>query len=128
MGGGRTERKRGRDISTEIQISFTDSIFGVTRKILITKTSACSTCGGSGAKPGSGMETCKHCNGQGKIREQKRTIFGNISSTKVCEVCLGGGVVPHELCDKCKGKGILRREEEISIVIRQASATEKWCE
>ena len=75
------------------------------------------TCNGFGAKAGSRMETCKHCNGQGKIRESKRTIFGNIASTKICEVCLGIGEVPRELCDKCKGKGVLRREEEVSIVI-----------
>jgi len=117
MGGGRQESRRGRDISTEIQISFEDSVFGTTRKILITKTSNCLTCNGSGAKVGSKMEICKHCNGQGKIRESKRTIFGNIASTKICEVCLGTGEVPKEICDKCKGKGVLRREEEVSIVI-----------
>ncbi len=117
MRGGRTEARRGRDISTEIQISFADSVFGVNRKVLITKTSTCQTCGGSGAKVGTKMETCKHCNGQGKIRESKRTIFGNIASTKICEVCLGTGEVPKEICDKCKGKGVLRREEEVSIVI-----------
>lgn len=116
-GGGRREARRGRDISTEMQISFYDSVFGVNRKILITKTSNCLACNGSGSKSGSKMETCKHCNGQGKIRESKRTIFGNIASTKICEVCLGAGTVPHELCDKCRGKGVLRREEEISIVI-----------
>jgi len=117
MGGGRRETRRGRDISTEIQISFADSIFGTNRKILITKTSQCLGCGGTGAKAGTKMETCKHCNGQGRIREQKRTIFGNIASTKICEICLGAGEVPKEICDKCKGKGTLRREEEVSIVI-----------
>lgn len=117
VGGGRRETRRGRDISTEIQISFSDAIFGTNRKILITKTSKCSTCGGSGAKPGSKMDTCKHCNGQGKIREQKRTIFGTIANTRICDTCLGTGEVPHELCDKCKGKGVLRREEEVPIVI-----------
>ena len=117
MGGGRREIRRGRDISTEIQISFADSIFGVNRKILITKTSNCFTCNGSGAKVGSKMETCKYCNGQGKIRETKRSFLGNISSTKICEACFGSGEVPKEICDKCKGKGVLRREEEISIVI-----------
>ncbi len=117
MSGARAEARRGRDISTEVQISFSDSIFGTNRKILITKTSNCPTCNGSGAKPGFKMETCKHCNGQGKIREQKRTIFGTIANTKICEVCLGTGEVPGEICDKCKGKGVFRREEEISIVI-----------
>ena len=115
--GGRAEARRGRDISTEIQISFSDSIFGIDRKVLITKTSSCLTCKGSGAKAGSKMMTCKQCNGQGKIHEAKRSFLGTISSTKICEVCLGAGEVPKEVCDKCKGKGILRREEEISISI-----------
>jgi molecular chaperone DnaJ len=117
MSGGRQEARRGRDISTEIQISFQDSVFGMTRKVLITKTSECLTCHGSGAKPGTKMETCKHCNGQGHIRESKRTIFGNIASTKICEVCLGTGEVPKEPCETCKGRGVLRREEEITINI-----------
>ena len=117
MGGRRKEVRRGRDISTEVQISFSDSIFGTNRKILITKTSNCLTCHGSGAKTGSSMVTCKTCNGQGHIRESKRTIFGNIASTKICEVCLGTGEASREICETCKGKGVLRREEEVSIVI-----------
>ena len=116
-GGGRAQARRGRDISTEIAISFSDSVFGISRKILITKTSSCLTCKGSGAKEGSGMITCKPCNGQGKIHEAKRSFLGTISSTKICEECHGSGEVPKEACDKCKGKGVLRREEEISIVI-----------
>ncbi len=115
MGGGRREARRGRDISTEIQISFAESVFGVSRKILITKTSNCFACSGSGAKVGTKMETCKYCNGQGKIREAKRTILGTISSTKTCEECLGAGEVPKEKCETCKGKGVFRREEEITI-------------
>lgn len=116
-GGARAQTRRGRDISTEVQISFSDSIFGTNRKILITKTSTCLTCSGSGAKAGTKMETCKHCNGQGKIHETKRSFLGSISTTKVCEVCLGAGEVPKEVCEKCKGKGVLRREEEVSIEI-----------
>lgn len=115
--GGRREVRRGRDISTEIQISFKDSVFGINRKILITKTSKCSICEGKGAKPGTKMETCKKCNGQGKIREVKRTILGSISSTKLCENCFGSGETPKEVCEKCHGAGVLRKEEEISIEI-----------
>ena len=117
MGGGRTQARRGRDISTEIQISFSDSVFGINRKVLITKTSNCLTCEGKGAKPGTKLETCKTCNGQGKIHEAKRSFLGTISTTKLCETCLGTGEVPREVCEKCKGKGVLRREEEISIAI-----------
>ena len=116
-GMGRPQPRRGRDISTEIQISFADSVFGVNRKILITKTSSCLTCHGSGGKIGTKMETCKTCNGQGQIRETKRSFLGNISSTKICDYCLGVGKVPKEKCETCRGAGILRREEEISIAV-----------
>lgn len=116
-GGGRTQARRGRDISTEIAISFQDAVFGISRKILITKTSACLTCHGSGAKEGSSTITCKKCNGKGQVHEAKRSFLGTISSTKVCDECHGAGEVPKEACEKCKGKGVLRREEEISIVI-----------
>ena len=116
-GGGRAKSRRGRDISTEIQISFADSIFGVNRRILITKTSNCNTCGGSGAKLGTKMNTCKYCNGQGKIHEIKRSFLGSVQSARMCEECLGSGQVPAEKCEKCKGAGVLRREEEISINI-----------
>lgn len=117
MGGGRTQARRGRDISTEIQISFADAVFGINRKILITKTSTCNVCGGKGARPGTKMETCKKCNGKGEIRETKRTILGNISSAKICEDCLGSGETPKELCENCRGKGVIRREEEIALNI-----------
>jgi molecular chaperone DnaJ len=117
MGGRRQEARRGRDISTEIQISFRDSIFGIDRKILITKTSNCAICGGKGAKAGTKMETCKKCNGQGRIHEAKRTILGTISSTKICEVCFGAGEMPKEVCEKCRGAGVLRKEEEIALNI-----------
>lgn len=117
MGGGRSQARRGRDISTEVQISFSEAVFGVARKILITKTSACLTCHGSGAKAGTKMDTCKKCNGQGQIRETKNSFLGTISTNKICETCLGAGEVPKEVCEKCKGKGVLRREEEISLNI-----------
>jgi len=104
MGGGRAQSRRGRDISTEIQIPFTDSIFGITRKILITKTSKCIACSGSGAKEGSKMETCKTCNGQGKIHEMKRTILGTMSNTKICETCFGSGEVPKDIVRPVKVK------------------------
>jgi len=116
-GGGRQQARRGRDISTEVQISFSEAVFGVTRKMLITKTSTCETCSGSGAKSGTKMETCKTCNGQGQIREAKRSFLGTISSTRTCETCLGAGEVPKEVCEKCKGQGVLRREQEISLSI-----------
>jgi len=82
-GTGRQQARRGRDISTEIQIPFEDSIFGVERNILLTKASACETCHGSGGKPGAKMVKCHKCNGAGKIHETKRSFLGAFSSVKI---------------------------------------------
>ena len=116
-GGGGRQVRRGRDIQTEINISFTDSILGGEKKIAITKMSKCLVCAGNGAKPGTKLEKCKKCDGKGQIHEMKRTILGNIASSKLCDTCHGAGEVPKDPCGECKGKGVVRREEEISFKI-----------
>ena len=70
-GGGSGRSSRGRDISINLEIGFKESIFGAERKVLITKTSRCDTCGGKGGKPGTKPKTCSRCNGKGSIRETK---------------------------------------------------------
>lgn len=117
--GGRSEsrKKRGRDISIDIELNFEESIFGVERAILLNKISQCSDCDGSGAKKGSEMETCKNCNGNGQIREVRRSIIGSFSSVRSCELCNGTGKIPKEKCDTCKGKGVLKKEKEIKVTI-----------
>ena len=114
MRGGR-QQARGRDISTEIDITFEESIFGVKRNVLITKQSKCDICKGDGAKPGTKMNTCKTCNGQGKIREMKRSILGTFQSVKECDHCHGKGKIPEDKCTECKGHGVLRKQEDINI-------------
>ena len=116
-GGGRERVKRGRDISIDIELSFAEAIFGVDRKILLSKTSLCSDCGGGGAKRGTEMHTCAKCNGKGKIHETKRSFLGNISTVRTCSECNGKGKVPKEKCPTCRGAGVMRKEEEVSVSI-----------
>ena len=81
FGGGRsrTQPKRGRDISIDIELSFEESIFGVERIVLLNKVSKCDTCAGTGAEKGIELVKCDTCNGKGNIRELKRTIFGQFA-------------------------------------------------
>jgi len=115
--GGRTRETRGRDISVDIELPFSESIFGTERKILLAKTSKCDNCGGSGAAKGSHLETCTTCNGRGKIHETKRSIFGSFSSVTTCNICRGKGKVPKEKCATCHGLGVYRKDEEIALRI-----------
>ena len=79
-GGIRTSQKRrGRDISIDIEISFSESIFGVDRKILVKKKILCEECRGDGAKKGTEMKICSVCNGSGKIHESKGQFWNNNS-------------------------------------------------
>lgn len=117
FGGTRERARRGRDISIDAELSFSDSVFGTERRILLNKTASCETCKGKGAKPGTKMETCKTCNGKGKIRESRRSIFGQVQTTKTCEECGGRGQVPSESCAMCRGSGVIRREQEIAVKI-----------
>ena len=115
--GGRSRVKRGSDISIDIEVSFAEAVFGVERKIVLTKNSVCSSCGGSGAKKGSEMETCSTCGGSGKVHETKQSFLGAFSTVKTCEKCKGKGRVPKEKCKDCRGAGILRKQEEFKIKI-----------
>mgnify|MGYP001569847190 CR=1 FL=1 len=117
FGGRNRKAKRGRDISIDIELEFQDAVFGVERNILLNKISVCHVCNGTGAKKGTETMTCQTCNGKGKIREMKRSIFGSIEITRACEICAGAGKVPREKCAFCDGFGVLKKEEEIKIKI-----------
>jgi molecular chaperone DnaJ len=116
-GGGQQQAQRGRDVSVDINLTFEEAVFGITRKLLITKNNTCSHCEGKGAKKGTEMSTCSTCNGQGKIRENRQSIMGNFTTVRECSDCNGTGQVPKEKCDHCRGAGVSRTEEEISIKV-----------
>lgn len=118
FGGSAANRQaRGRDVSIDIELAFTDSIFGTQRKVLLTKYNTCTHCNGSGAKKGTEFVTCTTCNGNGRVREERRSIMGTFQTVRECETCHGTGKIPKEKCEFCKGEGIVRGEDEIEITI-----------
>ncbi len=117
FGGGNGRSRRGRDISIDINLTFKEAIFGVKRSVLLTKTSTCEHCEGTGAKDKSKLKTCATCNGQGKVREVRQSIMGQFQTARICDTCHGSGKVPEEKCTHCNGAGVRKREEEIAIAI-----------
>ncbi len=115
--GGGSRAKRGRDISLEIDVQFTEAIFGTERNVLLSKVNTCKTCSGSGAKVGAKLKTCTVCNGQGKVHDVKKTFMGNFQTVKTCDACRGTGKVPEEKCHDCKGHGVVNSREEVNINI-----------
>lgn len=117
FGGGGRGRKKGQDINIDINLNFKDSIFGIKKTVLITKNSACKTCGGNGAKKGSAMTNCTVCNGAGKIHETRQSILGSFSTVRECDACNGTGKIPKEKCDTCRGTGITRNQDEVTFQV-----------
>ena len=92
-------------------------MFGTKRNVLLAKTAQCDTCKGSGAEPGTHMETCPRCNGAGKVHETNNSFFGSITMVQPCKTCHATGKVPKQKCHTCRGEGVYRKQEEIEIVV-----------
>jgi molecular chaperone DnaJ len=119
--GGRQDRdsrrNRGIDLEMGLTISFEEAVFGIEKEITLEKQDTCKTCKGDGAQPGTKVVTCPKCHGQGQIRTQRRTVFGNVASSATCDRCNGMGKIPESPCKTCDGRGILRQEKTLSVKI-----------
>ena len=117
-GGGRRRQKRrnGEDLKIPVEISFDEAYKGVEKTFKVTRKTVCSSCDGSGAENGK-TNSCTNCNGQGKVRETRRTPFGRTQVVTECGKCDGRGKVPEEKCSNCRGKGIMDSEDEITVEI-----------
>ena len=117
FGGRERRQKRGRDISIDLEINFAESVFGIERRVLISKNSKCAECDGTGAKKGTELKTCEICNGRGRIKETRRSILGSFTTETACRECSGAGKIPKEVCATCRGAGIFNKQEEIVIKV-----------
>lgn len=117
FGGRRQGGQRGNDISVDIELAFKEAVFGTKRTLKLNKNNTCTTCSGSGAKPGTEMTTCTACNGNGKVRETRQSILGNFMTVRQCTECNGTGKVPKEKCSDCSGKGVRHSSDEITIEV-----------
>ncbi len=117
QGGGGGRKKRGADIQTDLTIDFLEAVHGVTKTVKLHKNNPCSTCSGSGAKPGSNMDECKTCKGKGQVEKINRTVFGSIQTAVTCPDCQGKGKTPSEPCKDCDGTGVERKTREFQVAI-----------
>jgi molecular chaperone DnaJ len=115
-GGGATRGagpQRGQDLEARLTLSFDDAAHGITTALTLTADAACSTCGGSGAKPGTSPHLCQTCGGRGVIDDNQ----GFFSFSKPCPTCSGQGVIVDNPCPTCHGSGIERRPREVKVRI-----------
>lgn len=114
-GFGRTSRRarnaprRGVDLQYRLDLSFEEAVFGAEREIEINRDEICSTCGGSGAEPGTSPIRCPNCNGSGEVRRARQTILGSMVQVTTCPTCNGTGETINTPCHTCQGNGQERK-------------------
>lgn len=112
-GGGGAAKLRGSDLRYNLEISLEESFEGRTVEIDVPTLVGCTTCDGSGAKPGTGTHTCRQCNGHGKVRAAQ----GFFTIERTCPVCQGRGQMMDQPCTDCGGQGRRQENRKLSVDI-----------
>jgi len=121
-GGGRRNDpnapRQGADLQYRMVLNFEEAIFGKETDITIPRDETCETCDGSGAKPGTKVETCSHCHGTGQLEvEQNIMGLGRVVNRRACNYCSGTGKIIPEKCKTCHGTGTVKKNRQIHIKI-----------
>ncbi len=113
--GGRTRARaqRGRDLETEVSLSFEQAVKGAQVPLAVPTSQPCPTCHGSGAKPGTSPRVCPVCDGRG-VESQSQGIF---SMSQPCSNCHGSGTVIDDPCPTCQGSGAQRSVKRMRVNI-----------
>ncbi len=104
---------RGADLTYVLNLSFDDSLRGVTARISVDKDVSCPVCGGSGAAPGTSPVTCPQCSGRGTIAQNQ----GFFALSQPCPRCGGRGSIIESPCLRCGGVGITRATKKYTVKI-----------
>jgi molecular chaperone DnaJ len=117
FGGGRTSvgPMQGGDIAATADIDLAQAARGTTVEVTYEVVAPCSHCHGTGAEPGTPIETCSTCGGSGQLRAVSRTPFGQIMRATVCDACQGEGKVARNPCRECRGRG--RKVERVNVSV-----------
>jgi molecular chaperone DnaJ len=100
-GARRTGARRGADVESEVTLSFTDAVDGVTVPLRMTSPEACPACHGTGAKAGTMPRVCPTCSGTGQVAHTQ----GGFAFAEPCRDCRGRGLIVDDPCPVCHGSG-----------------------
>ncbi|KAH6780372.1 DNAJ heat shock family protein [Perilla frutescens var. hirtella] len=114
--GSRNRATEGEDQVYNLILNFKEAVFGIEKEIEITRLESCSTCNGSGAKPGTNPSKCSTCGGQGQVVASARTPLGVFQQVMTCSACGGEGEISTP-CNTCSGNARVRKSKRISLKV-----------
>lgn len=108
---------KGANLRTSVRITFEEAVFGCEKEIDMVLKDECTTCGGTGAKPGTSPETCTKCGGKGKVVFSQQSLFGMVQNVQTCPECNGSGKIIKDKCTSCRGTGYTSSRKKIKVSI-----------
>lgn len=121
FGGGRRRDPnaptRGANVRAQVRITLEEACFGVDKELELNLKDECTTCHGTGAKPGTSPETCSTCGGKGQVVTTQKSLFGMVQNVTTCPHCHGTGKVIKEKCSDCHGTGYTSSRKKIQVSI-----------
>ena len=111
------ERPSAIDLRYDMRISLKEAATGLEKEIKFDRDEPCPHCQGSGAEPGTPLNTCSQCQGRGELRQVQQTMFGQVIRVGTCPACNGRGQNPETQCSTCKGRRTIREKRSIRVQI-----------
>ncbi|MCI8625340.1 MAG: molecular chaperone DnaJ [Lachnospiraceae bacterium] len=108
---------KGANIRTGVRITFEEAVFGCEKELELNLKDECTTCHGSGAKPGTQPETCSKCGGKGQVVYTQQSLFGMVRNVQACPDCRGTGKIIKDKCPDCRGTGYITNRKKIQVTI-----------
>ncbi len=116
FGGGRRSRRsnnRGSDLRYDLSITLEEAYTGKKQDIKFSTSEKCTTCKGSGSKPGTSASSCSMCGGHGQVRSSQ----GFFTVQQTCPQCSGSGEQITNPCLECSGQGKRQASKRLSVTI-----------
>jgi molecular chaperone DnaJ len=122
QGRGRKARaqapEKGDDLEHHLNISFEESMRGLSTRLTVNRSEACPVCNGTGADRNRGRQVCPTCNGSGQVTRS----HGVMRFSTPCSACGGSGQVGGR-CGNCSGSGRVPVQETITVRIPPGADT-----
>ena len=120
-GGGRRRANngpmKGANLRARVNITFEEAVFGCDKELEIVLKDECTTCHGTGAKPGTQPTTCPKCKGEGQIVYTQQSMFGMVRNVQTCPDCNGSGKIIKDKCTSCRGTGYTSSRKKIQVSV-----------
>lgn len=115
--GPRPRVQRGQDALVRLDIDLAKAVFGSEEELTLDTAIGCSRCGGDGAEPGTGRQTCPICRGRGEIQQVQRSFLGQVMTSRPCVNCQGFGSTLIDPCHDCSGDGRVRTRRTLKLKV-----------